>query len=194
MFQEVLARAKAGDQDAAKQIDILAATGCIEAQRACLDDILSAGDDFPTLMRAEVMAQLVAAHGDPEDNRKLASIHWVCALQLKAVGSVELAEQLAQLALTDLGNLADAGHGPANESLADMAAQFPHAWERIGRMPPPQPAAQMVEQPVPIVEVLAFPEPTRRERFGWWLSDVGSSLRGIGWAFADLWRAIRGDY
>jgi hypothetical protein len=107
-----------------------AAQGSLHAQRAVLDNILTPDMDLALLAGAEMLAMLAAVQGDASDWRRVAAITWVQAVQLRALGKLEDADQMAADAFTILRDLSDRGDGFANECLALWGPEFPEAFRR----------------------------------------------------------------
>jgi hypothetical protein len=91
-------------------------------------------------------------------------------------------DELADFQLLDLMQSV----GPAEAArLKDTVAQ----WLAVGPTPGMVPQADpLPEKPVELMPL------TRRERLRFWVSNIQFTLQCLGWAFADLWRAIRGKY
>ena len=179
-FQDLLALARAGDAAAEREIDTRAACGCIEAQRALLEDMVTGDPSYAGLIRAEVLARLIAARGLLDDQRQLGCLLWARAESLRDACAPDEAASLATEALELLGLSADLGDGKANDVIAIAAARFPAIWEQVSA--PRAPAA-----PVALPE----PDAPRWQRFKWWMTDIGWGFRSIGSAVADIWNTVR---
>lgn len=173
--------------------------------------------ELEALTCAETFARMAVAHGQADDALLLAVVLQLRAQQSALSGRIERALEQQQEADTLIASTPISGDAPAAQfyvawmdRLADQGDDA--ASERVNRfigMMSPADAAKvrnaapkimwMVEpfvraKTAPLIEFETPPALTRRERVNCWLGEVGFNLKMLGWAFADLGRAIRGKY
>lgn len=179
---ELVARAKAKDRTAERELLSRAGAGCIQAQRAIRDGLLA---DLHVI-DALVLARLIAARGTVEDRHKLAASIFLLAKEYQAEGDQHAAADAATEALGMFRDLADEGDGQSLVALAAMGPEFPAvmaALDCAALIPDGGPLVTEIVPP-PIVRVhqpLPCRAPTRWERVAVWWDDLVWPVRVWWW-------------
>lgn len=178
-----------GDTAAERGVCFRAATGSIGYQRAIFDGIMEEGaGSLESLVRGEILARLIASHGNLFDQMVLASLMRSLAVQFRAIGAVDNADYYAGEAARALIHAADLGSGEATEGLASLVAEFPAAMEIADAASEAKPAGDpyglMTTGDVsegPAATPTSMPA-TRWFRVKAWLGLLWVALRGLGYA------------
>lgn len=184
---ELVARAKANDGAAERELLNRAGSGCIEAQRAIRDGLLA---DL-NVIEALVLARMIAARGTVDDRHKLAASIFLLAKDYQAQGDLHAAADAAAEALGMFRDLADEGDGRSLQALAAMGPEFPAIMASLdcsALVPDGGPLVTEIAPPV-IVRVAAGPlpcrAPTRWERVAIWWDDLVWPVRLKWWRACD---------
>jgi hypothetical protein len=197
----LIERVKAGDVGAQQEVLARASRGCIFTQRAMIDALLSCGPaDAGEMIRAEFLARMSAARGDPLDVRRLGSVLWLLANAAREDKDEDAAQEFAREAYSKFSALADRGDNESLEALAALGPAFPEALDDVERGADRTacPALVVPSEPMTVpLPWLAYAEPE-----GSWEQIKASAvdrywrarayLWGIRDALAILWDAVRG--
>lgn len=207
--QALLERALSGDSDADTEVGARAMAGSFRCQVGLLH-ALAVGymsGQFSTayyLERAEVLARLSASTGDVVERRRLAAVLDVKAMHLREIGSDNASKTAHIECAIILNRLADEGDDEAvsmlDKTAPDMhpdALQVANMGLRAVRpfLRRPTPSPPPLDLSGLMSPDLDMPEPTRGQRFWWWLSDrwcaVPFWFEDRAWAVKLKWWALQ---